>query len=1772
MASVDEPLAVTEFMNSALVCWLNSFSKNGKSEKELDYLDLANGPFLEEVLNQIDSRTFSFKSCPVVDVYSRIRNLDLIVRSLKTFYEEILGQLIVVRLPDPVIVAKDPISEKAIADIELLLLLILGCAVQGPRKESVISDITKLPVDTQHSIVECIQHVTDNPRSIWCSEWSSPSKIEPEQKDALYVILVDHVKRLVKERDDYASQVVQLVLQEVSTDVKTPSSVSSTSSSVSDRHHTAVELADLKAKLRRFRQELEEKVEALSECKDDLEATKQALAKAKQENLELIQDARAGKAYRDELDIVRERASKVDRLEIELQRYRDKVNDIDFYKARVEELREDNRILEETKEMLETQLENSRKRVEQLSELEGDILKYKTQINNLVLERDAEREKIHELMEENAHLTLFSKMSLTESAQMTEVDILKIKSDSGNTSLSEQLSNDTLAKLRRLELENQKLVAAIENLKEEAFRESSSKILELEKENKRLSLKVNQFLESSQKEKLRISEYEVQLEDCKAQIKKLEAIVETLNASKDRIVEEFQTEKAQLEETVETLRERQHKTNNDRLREVEAENKSLASTSHQLQSQISRIEFEKQQLSKQFEKLKASNENLLEVENQKQKIEDENKGLRLSLESIKEFQQKFQILEAEHSDLLIEHKRLLKIADNLKSNCSKMDSLQQENMKMSGETQRLSRTIDNLKLNASRLAEAETEKDDLRRSQQLLKSQLEAAKLDRAKLEELETTNSSLSLDNQKYQRTIENLQRKLEDIEREVRETEQENQKLNKTVETLKSSTRRLNDLEKETTDLEAENHRLDRENKSLVKEVNRLKNSLEIKENSIDELTMRMSTLERENKRFQKDHELQQSQISRLVEIEQEHREFMQSQAVEKKTLKTLREDLVQEKLKRQHLASELDILTANLERIGLNKEKLNNVSALQWNGDTSNAEQERYKALESMLEGVLKGSLEAKEQRIVALEARLEESSNRNSELRNELKLVKKDYEALKQRHKEVQKEAESDNALENNAVCLPSGMKEVLELKDHLIDLERQNAVLEIENQNLRSNATTHKEESGLLQSQISILQSQLNSVQSYVEEYKSQKSDLQSLNAQLQVENTTLLSKADSLATQNGQLQSLSTQYEREKLQLSRQQEELQSRLEQMVNDQEQLQRLHEQLAGEYEQLAAEKETLKNGHKEAKLECKTLQDKITELTSGQEELTRIRTSLDNEKERLQSDARSLANLRAEHSRLKDDFRTLFLANERMKTEYKGLQVEYKSLKQDNNSLKLKQTEMQGDLSDCRDQITSLGVELSKLSGKCDVLTQLNAALEEDRRSLMSQVSLLLAQYHDLLTQTLEDRDHYHTEEKSFTDKLNHLMRQKEKLEEKIMDQYKRMDNNCSKNTAGGTRSFERGFGSNLVRKMRKASTDLINRVPRSRSRNRDGTEPLDGNDNSSISSGSGSASLDSGSEKRSSPQDMMNGDTHALLEEDENENHKTPPGALFRRSMPIISLSSLETNFKNSHSSDTLNNFHSLDSNEIQVGEEAANMQIKNSRLSLDSSNSAHQSFDRNSSFSALNAGSRRPLVLGAESSGNDPINNDKGGDETSAGCRGDESFKVEACQDDRSICGVTRTNRPSGVVAPILTPTNRVAPLLRTDVGGSANRISSTPINVSSPVTTPQPRGTPSLVNTTHINVSIEERSNEPRLPPPPRPFPRTGIDSTSGRSLPSDSIIPPLPSRSAQNRRSTIPSTPPQIPPRSNTEPPATNESTSGVTSSERNDVNSIWYEYGCV
>lgn len=75
----------------------------------------------------------------------------------------------------------------------------------------------------------------------------------------------------------------------------------------------AVELADLKSKLRKQRLELEEKSEHLTETRDEVENHKVLMNRLKAEMLELRAEARSGKAYRDEVDALRERAERCDR-------------------------------------------------------------------------------------------------------------------------------------------------------------------------------------------------------------------------------------------------------------------------------------------------------------------------------------------------------------------------------------------------------------------------------------------------------------------------------------------------------------------------------------------------------------------------------------------------------------------------------------------------------------------------------------------------------------------------------------------------------------------------------------------------------------------------------------------------------------------------------------------------------------------------------------------------------------------------------------------------------------------------------------------------------------------------------------------------------------------------------------------------------------------------------------------------------------------------------------------------------------------------------------------------------------------------------------------------------------------------------------------------------------------------------------------------------------------------------------------------------------------
>lgn len=292
---------------------------------------------------------------------ARAKNFDTIVRNLRNLYEEELGQYILI-LPDCSILGHRPETKEGLEQMRLLLILLLGAAVQCPSKEIFISRIKELDVNLQHGIVEMIKQVTDDQTLV----------LTTENRDGLNGdLMYKHLMRIMKERDVYHSNWIgslttveqeqqptnsgSAVLSPGSSQSNrsTPGTATTPSSSGTnpgmDNNHVVVELADLKSKLRKLRQELEEKSEAFIEVKEELDHKSSQYDKLRTESHDWYTEARRAAAYRDEVDVLRERAERADRLEVEVQKFREKLSDSEFYKTRVEELREDNRMLLETK-------------------------------------------------------------------------------------------------------------------------------------------------------------------------------------------------------------------------------------------------------------------------------------------------------------------------------------------------------------------------------------------------------------------------------------------------------------------------------------------------------------------------------------------------------------------------------------------------------------------------------------------------------------------------------------------------------------------------------------------------------------------------------------------------------------------------------------------------------------------------------------------------------------------------------------------------------------------------------------------------------------------------------------------------------------------------------------------------------------------------------------------------------------------------------------------------------------------------------------------------------------------------------------------------------------------------------------------------------------------------------------------------------------------------------------------------------------------------------
>ncbi|XP_064565773.1 girdin isoform X4 [Zonotrichia leucophrys gambelii] len=1374
-----------QFMSSPLVTWVKTFGPlaGGNGTNLEEYVALVDGVYLNEVMLQINPKSANQRINKKVnnDASLRIQNLSILVKQIKTYYQETLQQLIMMSLPNVLIIGKNPFSEPGTEEVKKLLLLLLGCAVQCQKKEEFIERIQSLDFDTRAAVAAHIQEVTHNQENVFDLQWMDVIVLTQEYVEPLLKNMALHLKRLIDERDEHSETIIELSEErDCLRFLPHASAAQSPCGSpgmkrTESRQHLSVELADAKAKIRRLRQELEEKTEQLLDCKQELEQMEAELKRLQQENMSLLSDARSARVYRDELDALREKAIRVDKLESEVGRYKERLHDIEFYKARVEELKEDNQVLLETKTMLEDQLEGTRARSDKLHELEKENLQLKAKLHDMEMERDMDRKKIEELMEENMTLEMAQKQSMDESLhlgwELEQINRTTELSEVPQKSLGHEVNELTSSRLLKLEMENQSLLKTVEELQSAvgSVEGSSSRMLKMEKENQRLSKKLEELENEISQEKQSLQNSQNQSKDLLKEKAQLEKTLEALRENSERQIKLLEQENEHLNQTVASLRQRSQISAEARMKEIEKENKILHESIKETSSKLNKMEFEKKQVRKELEHYKEKGERAEELENELHRLEKENELLQKKITNLKITCEKIEALEQENSDLETENRKLKKTLDSLKNLTFQLESLEKENSQLDEENLELRRTIESLKCTSIKVAQLQLENKELESEKEQLKKSLELMKASFKKTERLEVSYQGLDTENQRLQKALENSNKKIQQLESELQDLETENQTLQKNLEELKISSKRLEQLEKENKLLEQETSQLEKDKKQLEKENKRLRQQAEIKDSTLEENNVKISNLERENKSLFKEIVVYKESCLRLKELEKENKELVKRATIDKKTLVTLREDLVNEKLKTQQMNNDLEKLAHELEKIGLNKERLLH--------DEQSSDDSRYKLLESKLESTLKKSLEIKEEKIAALEARLEESTNLNQQLRQELKTVKKNYEALKQRQEEERmvqnsppRSGEGNQSVNKWEKENQETTRELLKVKDRLIEVERNNATLQAEKQALKTQLRQLETQNNNLQAQILALQRQTVSLQ-------EQNTTLQTQNAKLQVENSTLNSQSTSLMNQNAQLLIQQSALESENEAALKEREDLKGLYEALLKDHERLEQLHERQAAEYESLIAKHGSLKAAHKNLEVEHKDLEDRYNQLLKQKVQLEELEKVLKTEQDKMLQQSEKHETVAAEYKKLRDENERLSHTYTQLLRENEVLQTDHKNLKTLLNNSKLEQTRLEAEFSKLKEQYQQLDITSTKLNNQCELLSQLKGNLEEENRHLLDQIQTLMLQNRTLLEQNMESKDLFHVEQRQYIDKLNELRRQKEKLEEKIMDQYK-----------------------------------------------------------------------------------------------------------------------------------------------------------------------------------------------------------------------------------------------------------------------------------------------------------------------------------------------------------------------------------------------------------
>lgn len=690
--------------------------------------------------------------------------------------------------------------------------------------------------------------------------------------------------------------------------------------------------------------------------------------------------------------------------------------------------------------------------------------------------------------------------------------------------------------------------------------------------------------------------------------------------------------------------------------------------------------------------------------------------------------------------LELENRRLTAALEQLKESSfhestSKMLELEKEKKKLSLKTEQMLENIQrltqqNVELESvfkNALEENKKLQDAVDSRQKSYDRQSLERDADRQKLADAEQHVETLNKEKQRIQTLNESIQRRADDLERLVESKTKE-------LEQYAEKTQQFEQTKQKLYEIEAKASTYERENASLLKEVAKLKESSEQKSVELDESINRLETQAKEITRLAKAQEEAEQVQQKLVELEKLNQELSSQGKIDQEMISMLRKDLVTGTLVTKKVRH-------NLEKLGLDVNEVDGEPA------------------ELNVEHVV--------QKLV-----------RNPET---FKTVR---EIMLNVNREHQQQQEGSGV--KSDMCVLCHRQEIFTVEKN-IELASSSAAIAPSEQELRFE---HKVRVSPARDTAELMRLQDCNTQ------------LQTENARLSVDVTALSSQITSLNTQHVALQLANSQLAAEKDTLLKEIDALQQEHKRALHDQVTLQCLHDQLSAEYESLNKDKEQLKVAVRDLRQETRDSREMIQSQEQRIEDLIAQTNSMKTCHE-------DLTILRTEHSKLTDDFRNLFATSDRFKNEYKNIQEQYKMIRMEHSSLKLQNTELTGELNAKQDQVRLLQIEYSKVQQRCEVrqqknlsklgddfikfqyrfyfqmLIQNNADLDSERKALMDNVSQLLSQYQELLAISLEDKKHFHEEEKNYTERVHSLKRQKEKLEEKIMEHYKKSETTVQK---------------------------------------------------------------------------------------------------------------------------------------------------------------------------------------------------------------------------------------------------------------------------------------------------------------------------------------------------------------------------------------------------